>query len=444
MYSLIPGCHLRLLPTQIAPATCVGEFIVATSRASGSDITLKVPETTMRMDNGSGEAIGPGDGMTEPDATSLTGFTVAITASRRVDEFTTMLRRRGADVVAAAAMHMVPLADDVRLRAATEDVVDAPPDLLIVTTGIGFRGWVEAAAGWGVADTLLGALGKARVISRGPKATGALRAAGLREEWSPVSESSEEVLAHLTVDDLKGKRVAVQLHGATDDWDPVPWFIDTLVERGATVVGVQVYRWEPPEHPSALDCLIEKVALGGVDAITFTSAPAAASFLMRADELRLTEPVRRAMNSTVTTFCVGPITAGPLRKAGVTSVQPDRMRLGALARAVADELPRRQPDLAVAGHTLGVRATCAVVDGVVRDLSPNSMVLLKLLASAPGAVVSRDMMLEALGGDNPQLVEAELARLRSAIGAEELIVTAVERGYRLAVDFMPEDAGVPH
>jgi uroporphyrinogen-III synthase len=120
------------------------------------------------------------------------------------------------------------------------------------------------------------------------------------------------------------------------------------------------------------------------------------------------------------------------------------MRLGALARAVADELPRRQPDLAVAGHTLGVRAACAVVDGVVRDLSPNSMVLLKLLASAPGAVVSRDVMLEALGGDNPHVVEAAVARLRSAVGAKELIVTAVKRGYRLAVDFTPNDAGAPH
>jgi uroporphyrinogen-III synthase len=381
--------------------------------------------------------------MTEPDAASLTGFTVAITASRRVDEFTTMLRRRGAEVVAAAAMNMVPLADDVRLRAATEDVIDAPPDVLIATTGIGFRGWVEAAEGWGVAEALLAALGKARVISRGPKATGALRAAGLREEWSPVSESSEEVLAHLTVDDLKGKRVAVQLHGATDDWDPVPGFIDTLVERGAAVVGVPVYRWEPPAHLGALDGLIEKVALGGVDAITFTSAPAAASFLMRADELRLIEAVRRAMNSTVTTFCVGPVTARPLRSAGVTSVQPERMRLGALARVVADELPRRQPDLVVAGHTLGVRATCAVVDGVVRDLSPNSLVLLKLLASAPGAVVSRDVMLEALGGDDPHVVEAAVARLRAAIGAKELIATAVKRGYRLAVDFMPDDTRVP-
>ncbi len=377
--------------------------------------------------------------MTEPDAGSLTGFTVAITASRRVDDFTTMLRRRGAEVVAAAAMRMVPLADDARLRAATEDVIDAPPDVLIATTGIGFRGWVEAAEGWGVAEALLAALGKARVISRGPKATGALRAAGLREEWSPVSESSEEVLVHLSVDDLKGKRVAVQLHGATDEWDPVPGFIDTLVERGATVVGVPVYRWEPPEHLGPLDGLIEKVALGGVDAVTFTSAPAAASFLMRADDLRLAEAVRRAMTTSVIPFCVGPVTARPLCNAGVPSVQPERMRLGALARAIADELPRRQPDLTVAGHDLGVRANCAVVDGEVRDLSPNSLVLLKLLAAAPGAVVSRDVMLEALGGDDPHVVEAAIARLRSAIGAKELIATAVKRGYRLAVDFMPDD-----
>ena len=372
--------------------------------------------------------------MTEPDAASLTGFTVAITASRRVDEFTTMLRRRGAEVVAAAAMSMIPLADDVRLRAGTESVIETPPDLLIATTGIGFRGWVEAAEGWGMAEALLAALNKARVISRGPKATGALRAAGLREEWSPVSESSEEVLAHLSVDDLQGKRVAVQLHGATDEWDPVPGFVDTLVERGATVVGIPVYRWVPPEQLGPLDGLIEKVALGHVDAITFTSAPAAASFLMRADDLRLTDAVRRALTSTVIPFCVGPVTARPLSNAGVPTVQPERMRLGALARVVADELPRRHRDLAVAGHTLGVRANCAVLDGVVRDLSPNSLVLLKLLAAAPGAVVSRDVMLEALGGDDPHVVEAAVARLRAAIGAKELIATAFKRGYRLAID----------
>ena len=121
------------------------------------------------------------------------------------------------------------------------------------------------------------------------------------------------------------------------------------------------------------------------------------------------------------------------------SVLPERMRLGALARVVADELPRRKPDLAVAGHTLGVHATCAVVDGEVHELSPNSLTLLKLLARVPGAVVSRDVMLEALGGDDPHVVEAAVNRLRSALGAKELIATAVKRGYRLAVEYMPDD-----
>jgi uroporphyrinogen-III synthase len=379
------------------------------------------------------------DGMTSADVPSLTGFTVAITASRRVDEFATMLRRRGADVVTAAAIQMVPLADDERLRAATEDVIATPPDVLIATTGIGFRGWVEAAEGWGVAEALLDALRSARVISRGPKATGALRTAGLREEWSPASESSEEVLAHLSADNLDGKRIAVQLHGVTDDWNPVPEFPGTLAERGATVVAVPVYRWQPPADLAELDALIERVARDGVDAVTFTSAPAAASFLMRSDELRLTESVRRVLTTTVTPFCVGPVTARPLDNIGVPSVLPERMRLGALARVVADELPCRKPDLAVAGHTLGVHAACAVVDGEVRDLSPNSLTLLKVLARVPGAVVSRDVMLDALGGDDPHVVEAAVNRLRSALGARDLIATAVKRGYRLAVEYMPDD-----
>jgi len=374
------------------------------------------------------------DGMTSPDATALTGFTVAITASRRADELAAILQRRGADVVSAAAIHMVPLADDTHLRSATEALIATPPDMLIATTGIGFRGWIEAAEGWGAAEPLLDSLGGARVISRGPKATGALRAAGLREEWSPESESSEEVLAHLTDADLRGRRVAVQLHGAVDDWDPVPGFLDTLADRGATVVPVPVYRWEPPTDLHALDSLVERVALSSVDAITFTSAPAVASFLMRADAMALKDSVHRALSVDVVPFCVGPVTARPLDHIGVESVRPERMRLGALARIVGDELPRLRPDLAVAGHRLGVRAGCAVVDGEVITLTPNSLVLLKMLARDPGAIVTREVMLETIGAQDPHVIEAAVARLRSSLGAKELVATAVKRGYRLAVD----------
>ena len=192
--------------------------------------------------------------MTSADVPSLTGFTVAITASRRVDEFATMLRRRGADVVAAAAIQMVPLADDDaparRHRRRDRDAARrADRDHRHRFPRLG-RGGRELGRS---PRQLLDALRSARVISRGPKATGALRTAGLREEWSPASESSEEVLAHLSADNLDGKRIAVQLHGVTDDWNPVPEFPGTLAERGATVVAVPVYRWEPPADLAELD-----------------------------------------------------------------------------------------------------------------------------------------------------------------------------------------------
>ncbi|WP_132993730.1 uroporphyrinogen-III synthase [Gordonia zhaorongruii] len=272
---------------------------------------------------------------------TLAGFSVAITASRRADEFEALLRRRGARVVSAAAISMVPMTDDRALREATRALIAAPPDVLIATTGIGFRGWIEAAREWGVADDLLDVLGRARVISRGPKATGALRAAGLREEWSPVSESSAEVLAHLTPDALAGKRVAVQLHGAIDAWDPNPEFLAGLRERSAEVIGAPVYRWEQPSDAGALDSLIDGVAHARVDAVAFTSAPAAASMLLRGNDIGVRANLIEAMRGPVCVYSVGPVTSAPLEAAGISTIEPDRMRLAALARLIAEDLPAR-------------------------------------------------------------------------------------------------------
>ncbi|BDH56616.1 uroporphyrinogen-III synthase [Tsukamurella sp. PLM1] len=376
--------------------------------------------------------------MTEAPSRPLLGFTVAVTAARRADELSTLLERRGGAVLAAPAIAMVPLADDERLRAATDELIANPPDLLVATTGIGLRGWLEAAEGWGVAEGLLAALAAGRVISRGPKATGALRAAGLREEWSPPSESSAEVLSHLSGTDLTGCRVAVQLHGATDAWDPNPGLLDGLRALGAEIVPVPVYRWERPADLAGLDRIVEAIATADVDAVTFTSAPAVASVLERAADLGLDGALRAALSGPVVPYCVGPVTATPLDRLGIASVTPERMRLGALARLVEQDLPERRPDRSLAGHTVGVRARGAVVDGRARELTPTSIVLLRILSREPGAVVSRDELLTALGGDDPHAVEAAVARLRAGLGHKEIIATVVKRGYRLAVDEVHE------
>ncbi|MBX6357877.1 MAG: hypothetical protein IRZ05_18735, partial [Micromonosporaceae bacterium] len=54
----------------------------------------------------------------------LAGFTVGVTADRRRDELAVLLERRGARVVIAPALRIVPLADDAELRAATRACLD--------------------------------------------------------------------------------------------------------------------------------------------------------------------------------------------------------------------------------------------------------------------------------------------------------------------------------
>ena len=359
----------------------------------------------------------------------LAGYTVAVTAARRKEELGALLDRRGARVVHAPAIRIVPLADDSELVAATRAVLAAPVDLVVATTGVGFRGWLEAAEAWDL--PLVEHLRPARVLARGPKARGAIRGGGLVDAWSPESESSAEVLEHLlsgAEGPLAGRRIAVQLHG-----DPLPDFVAGLRATGADVLTVPVYRWVLPEDVVPVQRLVGSVIAGAVDAVTFTSAPAAASLLQVARDLGRRDELVAALCGRVRAIAVGSVTAGPLEAAGIPTWQPERSRLGALAREVVTRLPERDPVLALAGHTLQVRGYAAVVDDRLVELAPGSMSVLRALAERPGAVVSRpDLIARLPGGGDAHAVEMAVTRLRAAIGAP-LVQTVVKRGFRLAV-----------
>lgn len=358
----------------------------------------------------------------------LAGFTVAVTADRRRDELAALLTRRGAKVVVAPVLRIIPIADDTQLRARTAELVARPPTIVVGNTGIGFRGWLEAAEGWGLAEPLRAALAGAYLIARGPKARGAMRAAGLADQWSPDSESCAEVLAHLLERGVAGDRIAVQLHG-DDQHD----FVAALRGAGAEVVEASVYRWAPPADTAPVRRLVELLAARQVDAVTFTSAPAVHALLATAGAEA--GAVLDALRGGVLAACVGPVTAGPLVERGVPVVAPARSRLGALARTVVEELPGRSPRLRVAGREINLRGHAALVDGELRPLPSAPMAVLRALADARGRVLSRGELLAALPrGADEHAVEMAVTRLRSALGDAGLVQTVVKRGYRLRVD----------
>jgi uroporphyrinogen-III synthase len=369
----------------------------------------------------------------DESSTPLTGFTVAVTACRRREELCALLERRGARVIAAPAVSVRPLTDDRELLEATRACLAQPPTIVVATTGVGFRGWIEAADGWGLGESLRDVLGKADVFARGPKAMGAIRAAGLRESWSPVSESLREVLDHLRAEGVAGVRIAVQLHG-----DPEPELVDGLVAAGADVVAVPVYQWAPPDDIAPVMRLVDMAATRNVDAVAFTSKPAVAAVLRVAEQMGRRDAVIAAFRGDVVPACVGAVTAEPLTALGVRTLQPERPRLGALVRAITEELPARRPSgLVIAGRSVEIRGHAVLVEGRLVELPPAPMAVLRALAESPGRVMSRAQLVPRLpSGDaaSEHAVEMAVTRLRAALGAGQYVQTVVKRGYRLRVD----------
>lgn len=364
-----------------------------------------------------------------PVDTPLAGCSLVLTSDRRAEELTASFERRGARVLHAPTLRIVPLVEDRLLLEATERVLAAPPEVVVVTTAIGFRGWIEAVDAAGQAHELIEVLGEATILARGPKARGAIRAAGLVEEWAATSETTAEIADRLIAEDVSGRRIAFQLHGVVSDPQ-----VERLRAAGAVVEAVPIYRWGPTPDPAAVLRGIEAICSRAADAVVFTSAPGAAALLDTARAAGRLEALLEALRADVVPAAVGVVTADPLRAAGLDPVVPDRARLGALVRTVADHLSARCPATLPTAHgELQLRSGAALLGGRVIPLSPAPMALLRTLAAARGDVVDRTSLLAVLpGATDKHAVEVTIGRLRASLGAPGLVDTVVKRGYRLA------------
>jgi uroporphyrinogen-III synthase len=389
-------------------------------------------ETTKR-ETEKGDATQKRERTRSRDAQVLAGYRIGITSTRRADELATLLERQGAVVESAPALMTLSCSEDVQLRDATVACIEQPPDLLIANTGVGMRGWFEAAAKWGLGAKLVAALQDCEILARGPKAVGAVRAAGLQESWVSESDSLDEILAYLRERDLTGTRMVMQEHGTSTS------AVTAALERqGSEVTVVTVYRCLPAADQAPLFRLVDLVADRDLDAVVFTAAPAVKVLLDVAAASGRKREVVDALRGHVIAACVGPVTAEAFAQWGIPVIQPARSRLAALAREIAAQLPARRHGVRidVGGRQLLMGRAEVVLDGVAVRLTPAPYAVLQALAREPGRIVSRQGLLSELPSGyaaSEHAVEAAVARLRTALGAD-LVRTVVKRGYRLAVE----------
>lgn len=378
--------------------------------------------------------------MSEPAATTgltvptfrrdqLEGSRIGVTSERRAADLIDALERRGAQVLHAPTLRMEPASNDERVIADTEAIIDARPDVVLVTTAFGVRRWLEVADAAGLGERLLATLAASAILVRGPKARGGIRAAGLDDAGMSEEETTSSLVAKVLAEHGPGLTVAVQAHGYLQDAVLAP-----LRAAGHRVVTVSPYRWSSlDEGDERIPRLVDAICTDQLDCVTFTSAPAVDALFAAAEGLGSLDALLSAFRRGVVAASVGPVTSAALTAAGLRPIQPERFRMGALIRLVCERLPELRVVRARTFHgELLIRGALVELDGCRVPLTPVPLTLLRTLMSAGGSVVSREQLLRAVRSSDEHALEMALSRLRRSL-VVPVITTVVKRGYRLDV-----------
>jgi uroporphyrinogen-III synthase len=263
---------------------------------------------------------------------NLNGLKVVSFESRRAKEMAELIRRYGGEPISAPSMREVPLSENHAALEFLPKLEAGKFDLLVLMTGVGTRTLNELLLTKYPRERILSALGKTRLVARGPKPVAALKELGLQPAITvPEPNTWRELLATLDgAMDLHGKRVAVQEYGI-----PNPELVSGLEQRGATVETIAIYKWALPDDVGPLQAAIKRILNGEADVALFTNGAQVDHLFRVAAEEKLDEKLRLACKNIVIAS-VGPVCTEVVEQHGVKpDIEPPHPKMGALIAEVA-------------------------------------------------------------------------------------------------------------
>jgi len=263
----------------------------------------------------------------------LAGVRVAAFEARMAGPMADLIRKHGGTPVEAPALREIPIGDNPQALAFARSLLGGGFDAVILLTGVGTRYLAQVIEEEVPRDEWLAALGRAKVVVRGPKPMAVLREWKVRVDVQvPEPNTWHEILATLDAKlPVAGLRVAVQEYGK-----PSPELVAGLEARGAEVTRVPVYRWDLPEDTGPLRSAIGEIADGRIGAVMFTAAQQVVHLLRVADELWRGTDLRAALAGRVVVASIGPTTSETLREHGLPiDVEPEHPKMGHLVAALA-------------------------------------------------------------------------------------------------------------
>jgi uroporphyrinogen-III synthase len=270
-------------------------------------------------------------------AVSFNGRRVLTLESRRSPELALLVRNYGGMPVVAPALREVPLESNHQALAFAEDLIRQRFGMVILMTGIGVRLLLKIVEPVHGRAVFVQALAQTRIVARGPKPVAALREIGLTP-WAAVPSPNtwRELLtmldARMNEAPLHRVRVAVQEYGLAN-----PDLVRALMERGADVISVPIYRWSMPADVAPLRSALEAIGRNEIEIVLLTAGIQLVHLLRLAAEMGVESAVREGLERLVVAS-IGPMTSEELRRQGLRiDLESSHPKMGFLVKEVAEQ-----------------------------------------------------------------------------------------------------------
>jgi uroporphyrinogen-III synthase len=259
------------------------------------------------------------------------GLRVLSLESRRAKEMEALIRREGGDPFIAPSVQERALDDHGEAIRFVERLEANEFDLIIVMTGTGLAFLRDQVVAHSSAARLGAALGRATIVSRGPKPLPILRELGVRAQIVvPEPNTWKEIVGAVAA--RTERRIAIQEYGR-----PNLEMNAALEKLGASVTPVVLYRWELPADIGPLQTAARGLAGRQFDVILFTSSIQLDHLMMIARALGLESQVTSALREHTAIASVGPVMTASLEAAGLpVEIVPVHPKMGALIKVASE------------------------------------------------------------------------------------------------------------
>lgn len=242
----------------------------------------------------------------------LEGRTIALAETRQIDELAQLLESEGATTLRCPLVSILDTPDPAPVLAWLAELCADHFGYVVLMTGEALRRLLHFAESAGQRDACIVALGRTKIITRGPKPGQVLKEIGLAPTRIAQAPTTDGVIATLRGEPLQGQTIGVTLYG-----EPNPPLEAYLTSAGALVRTVMPYIYAPAADDDRVADLIAQLERGEVDVLLFTSSAQVDRLYEVAERRGLQVALRKGL-ARVRIAAIGPVLAEHLRQRGAT------------------------------------------------------------------------------------------------------------------------------